>query len=159
LFRLFSLFFVMAATWLLLSGHYEPLILAFGAFSCALTVYVAHRRMSIVDEEGQPLQAGWRAPLYWIWLVKEILKSNLDVAKRILAPRLDITPRFITVDATQPTEFGQVIYANSITLTPGTTSLRVYDGKIDVHALTKESADGLLSGEMDRRVTGIERRT
>lgn len=156
--RVISLFFVMAVTWLLLSGHYEALILAFGLFSCLLTVYVAFRRMRIVDKEGHPLEDGWRAPFYWVWLVKEILKSNLDVARRILSPKLDISPRIITVEASQRSEFGQVIYANSITLTPGTTTLRIENGKVDVHALTKESAEGLLTGEMDRRVTGIERR-
>ena len=52
---------------------------------------------------------------------------------------------------------GQVAYANSITLTPGTISLDVRDNQILVYALTKEAADGVESGEMDRRVAALER--
>jgi multicomponent Na+:H+ antiporter subunit E len=51
---------------------------------------------------------------------------------------------------------GQVIYANSITLTPGTISLDLREGQILVHALTADSAAGVESGEMDRRVSGVE---
>jgi multicomponent Na+:H+ antiporter subunit E len=51
---------------------------------------------------------------------------------------------------------GVATYANSITLTPGTISVDVREGEILVHALTKEGAAGLLSGEMDRRVTRFE---
>jgi multicomponent Na+:H+ antiporter subunit E len=49
-----------------------------------------------------------------------------------------------------------VIYANSITLTPGTVSVELENGSILVHALTKAGADGLSSGDMDRRSTVFE---
>jgi multicomponent Na+:H+ antiporter subunit E len=49
-----------------------------------------------------------------------------------------------------------VLYANSITLTPGTVSIRVHGTKITVHAIADDVADGLLEGEMDRRVTRLE---
>jgi multicomponent Na+:H+ antiporter subunit E len=51
---------------------------------------------------------------------------------------------------------GKVIYANSITLTPGTVSTAVSDSGIEVHALTREGAAALMEGEMDRRVTDLE---
>ncbi len=49
-----------------------------------------------------------------------------------------------------------MLYANSITLTPGTVSIRVHGTKITVHAIADEVADDLLEGEMDRRVTRLE---
>jgi multicomponent Na+:H+ antiporter subunit E len=49
-----------------------------------------------------------------------------------------------------------VIYANSITLTPGTVSVEVEEGEITVHALTGETAAALIEGSMDRRVTRLE---
>jgi multicomponent Na+:H+ antiporter subunit E len=49
-----------------------------------------------------------------------------------------------------------VTYANSITLTPGTISVDVKRDEILVHALTRDGAEGLLAGEMDRRVTRFE---
>ncbi len=150
--RTVALTICLAATWLLLSGHYDPLLLSLGAASCVLVAWIAWR-MDVVDHEGFPIHLSWQAVLYWPWLIFEIIKSNIDVALVILRPSMPISPTVLTVKTTQGSELGQVIYANSITLTPGTVSLRVYDDKIDVHALTKAGADGIAAGEMDRRVT------
>ena len=57
---------------------------------------------------------------------------------------------------TQHSDLGRVIYANSITLTPGTVSIRVHGRAITVHAIAEEVAEGLAEGEMDRRVTWLE---
>jgi multicomponent Na+:H+ antiporter subunit E len=65
----------------------------------------------------------------------------------------------VRVKASQASELGQVIYANSITLTPGTVSIQVEGGEILVHALTTEMAEDLKGGEMDRRVTAFSERT
>ena len=150
-----SLVALLAATWLLLSGHYEPLILVFGAISCAIVALLAYR-MQVIDYESHPINLGWRLPFYWCWLLWEIVKANIDVAKRILNPRLPISPTIFTLKPTQPTELGLVIYANSITLTPGTVTLQVTRDELEVHALSQEAADDLARGEMDRRVTWIE---
>lgn len=153
--RAVSLFAVLFVTWLLLSGVYEPLLIAFGVASCLLAVLIA-RRMEIVDHEGHPVHLGRRVSLYWVWLGWEVVKSNIDVAKRIVAPGLPISPTVVTVKTSQATEIGQVTYANSITLTPGTISMRVGKDSIDVHALSRDAAAALEQGEMDRRVTEIE---
>ena len=89
---------------------------------------------------------------YVPWLTGQIIGSSLDVAKRILNPKLPISPAIIHVDAGQASDMGRVSFANSITLTPGTISLDVGDEKIEVHALTAEAATGLADGEMARRV-------
>ena len=57
----------------------------------------------------------------------------------------------------QKTEVGRVIYANSITLTPGTVSVDLDDESVMVHALSSEGVESLEEGEMDRRVRAIER--
>ena len=110
-------------------------------------------RMDIADHEGHPIHLTWRALLYWPWLVVEIVKANWDVARRVLSPSLPVTPTMIRVKASQTSDLGQVIYANSITLTPGTISVDVANGEILVHALSREGAEELVGGEMDRRVT------
>lgn len=150
-----SLVAFLVATWLLLSGHYEPLLLVFGAISCTIVALLAYR-MQVIDYESHPIHLGWRLPVYLIWLLWEIVKANIDVAKRILHPRLPISPTVFTLPATQPTELGHVLYANSITLTPGTVTLQVERDEVEVHALSQEAADDLAKGEMDRRVTWIE---
>jgi multicomponent Na+:H+ antiporter subunit E len=152
-----SLVGVLFGMWLLLSGHFEPLLLGFGAASCLLVVLIAYR-MDVVDREGHPTHIWHRALLYWPWLLLEIAKSNFAVARLILHPNLPISPVLLQVSASQKTDLGQVIYANSITLTPGTVSVELEDGKILVHALTEEGATALETGEMDRRVVALEGR-
>ena len=147
-----SLGAVLFIVWLLLSGHYEPFLLLLGVASCALVVMVT-LRMDVADREGHPIHLTWRALVYWPWLVVEIIKANIDVAKRIVAPSLPISPTLIRVKASQTSDLGQVIYANSITLTPGTISVDVANGEILVHALSRDGAEALVEGEMDRRVT------
>lgn len=154
MFHAIGLTAVLAGFWLILSGHFEPLLLGFGVLSCALVLAIA-LRMNVVDRQGQPIHLGLRAFAYIAWLLLEIAKSNIDVARRILDPRLPISPTRIRVKAGQRSVLGQVIYANSITLTPGTVSMILEDGWIDVHALTAEGAAALEAGDMDRRVTSM----
>ena len=151
-----SLGLVLFGVWLLLSGFFEPLLLGLGVLSCVIVVLIANR-MDVIDHEGQPVQLGWRILAYWVWLAVEIVKANLDVARRILDPKLPIDPVLVRVKASQASELGQVIYANSITLTPGTVSMQVEGGEILVHAIAREMAEDLEGGEMDRRVTAVER--
>jgi multicomponent Na+:H+ antiporter subunit E len=150
-----SLFVVLALLWLGWSGHFTPLLLGLGAAS-SLAVVLFSLRMRIVDREGAPLELAIRIPLYAPWLLWQVFKANLDVSRRILTPRMPIQPRVIRVKAGQSTDLGRVIYANSITLTPGTVSLRLEGDEIVVHALSRQAADELLGGAMDRRVTRTE---
>ena len=153
--RRVSLAVVLMTIWLLLSGHYEPLFFFLGAASVALVVWVAIR-MDVVDHEGHPIQLTFRLLAYIPWLTLEIVKSNLHVARRVLDPRLPVSPRVFTVRASQKTAVGRTIYANSITLTPGTVTIDVRGKVLEVHALTDDSADALKSGLMDARVVHFE---
>ncbi len=144
----------LAVVWLLLSGHYDPLIVGLGAASCVLVTWIA-LRMDVVDREGHPIHLSWRAPIYWSWLLWQIIKSNITVARIILSPSLPISPELVKVEASQSDDLGRVIFANSITLTPGTVTIYVWSSSVEVHALTRETAEDLKTGEMDRRVCGM----
>ena len=150
-----SLGLILFATWLLMSGVYIPFILLLGVFSCAVVVLIA-MRMDVIDHEAVPLHITFRSLLYWPWLLWEIVKANIDVTKRVLG-LTPISPTMIRLQATQKTDLGLVIFANSITLTPGTISIDVEEnGEILVHAISREGAEGFADGEMDRRVTELE---
>ena len=154
-----GVFLALSAFWLLLSGMFTPFLLAAGA-GCALAVLAFARRMDVIDREGHPIHLGWRALFsYWPWLIKEIAKSSWDVSRRILDPRLPISPTLARFRPSQKSELGLVIHANSITLTPGTVAVEVEAGEFLVHALTREGAAGLAGSEMDRRVAALEQET
>ena len=146
---------MLFAFWLLLSGHYDLWFMGLGFISSASAVFLA-RRMGIVDAEGLPLDLVPGLLRYAPWLFGTVIQANFDVARRILHPRLPITPTVIRVPAEQRTAPGRVSYANSITLTPGTISLEVSDDEIEVHALSVDAAEDLQSGEMGRRVVALE---
>ncbi len=150
-----SLVVSLSVLWLLLSGFFtDPLLLGLGAVSVVAVALLAWRA-GIVDAEGHPVQVAPRALLYWPWLIKEIVVANIDVAKAICRSPMAIEPRVIKVKASQKDELGRVIYANSITLTPGTVTIALEGDELTVHALTKGSVEGLESGEMDRRVSRV----
>lgn len=141
--------------WLANSGHNTALMLSLGLISIAIIIYIAHR-MDVVDQEAQPLHLTLKLPAYYAWLIKEIFLANLLVVKHIWLGNKSISPAFTTITASQKTEIGKVIYANSITLTPGTVTVDIEDDKFIVHALLQESIEDLESGEMDRRVSLLE---
>lgn len=146
---------LLAVAWLLWSGHTEPMILGFGVASVLSVVAIQHR-MGALDREAHPYHLSWRPLRYLPWLAKEVVISNLDVARVIVTPSLPIQPQLMRVPTSQKTDLGRVLYANSITLTPGTVSLDVRDDTILVHCITDASAAGLKSGDMDRKVTALE---
>ncbi len=159
--RSFVLFAALYGLWLLLSGHFTPLLLTLGALSSAVVVAVVHR-LGLADEEAVPLNCLpllWR---FWPWLTGEIVKSNIEVMRRIVSPRLDISPQIFHVTPTQKSATGLVTHANSITLTPGTVTVEIEeDGRFLIHALTREFAEGVaaragadrVEGESGRRIT------
>jgi len=151
----FNLSVFLFTVWLMLSGHYSALLLLLGVVSTLFVVLLA-MRVELVDREVVLVLLKPRALLYWVWLGGEIIKSNIDVTRRILDPKLRISPRLLHVKASQRTDLGRVTYANSITLVPGTVAMSVDGDQITVHALTEAIAADLQSGEMDRRITGME---
>ena len=150
-----SLFLVLFSFWLLLSGYFTLFLVTVGALSAIGVVLLGHR-MDLIDREGHPIHLSWRVLGYWPWLLKEIVKSAWEVSRIIVSPSLPISPMLVRAKTSQKTAVGVVTYANSITLTPGTISVDVKQDEILVHALTRDGAEGLLEGEMDRRVTRFE---
>lgn len=153
--RAFGLGAILYAFWLSLSGHYTPLLLTLGVVSCILVVYIAWR-MDVVDHEGLPLHIAGRLLLYIPWLLKEILVANIRVAGIILSPKLPINPVMVRYRGSQQTDLGRALYANSITLTPGTITTGVSGDVFEIHSLSWVDAASGEENEMDRRVTKVE---
>lgn len=150
-----GLLFYLAVLWLLLSSIYTPLLLVLGALSCAVTLWLC-RRMQIVDAESMPLHLLHRLPGYVLWLAGEIAQSNWGVAKIILSRSLPISPTMIDEDMRSKSERGQAVYANSITLTPGTITVALRDGQAKVHGLTRDTAADVAAGGMSRHIDQLE---
>lgn len=142
--------------WLALSGHYTPLLLSFGVLSTALVVFISVR-MGVVDGDGVPLPVAVRTVLYLPWLLKEVFVANVVVAKLVLDPKLPISPRMVVFRGSQDTDLGRALYANSITLTPGTITTGVRGQEFEIHALSAADLETDEQSQMDRRCSRVER--
>lgn len=143
---------LFVVTWLLWSGVYKPLWLFLGAVSCGLVLWLA-LRTGFFKPDNYAFHLGPRLPRYWGWLLKEIMYSSLAVSRIVLHPRLPVSPTMVTVDASRLPPVTQATLANSITLTPGTVTVDIDEGLIEVHCLTEANAVDLQAGEMLRRAT------
>ena len=143
--------------WLLLSGLFKPLLIGFGILSCLATIAIAVRMGIFQNENNSAHQSVFAFSIYLGWLLVEIAKSNWAVTKIILVNKLSLQQKLFNVPTTQRTDLGKVLYANSITLTPGTITVETEDGYFLTHALTDAASDLGALADMDRRVTAIER--
>lgn len=144
-----GVFVVNALLWLLLSGIYTPLLLFFGLVSCLLVAWVA-LRMQIVDKEAIPIHLVKHLPRMAWELLKAILVSNRDVAVLLLRGGRDIEPTVRTIDFVARESLTQAAIGNGITLTPGTLTMGVAEGRMTIHALTPDMLEGLEDEAMIR---------
>jgi multicomponent Na+:H+ antiporter subunit E len=151
--QLLGLLLILMLSWVLWSGIYKPLLLWLGLLSSLLTLWMA-QRMGFF-RPAMPLLSLLRLPGYWWWLLQEVVKSSIEVARVVLSPSLPISPALVELRTTEVSEAGKVILGNSITLSPGTVTIDMHEDKLLVHCLTRDSAEELRSGEVQRRTAGL----
>ncbi|MBZ0128133.1 MAG: Na+/H+ antiporter subunit E [Rhodobacteraceae bacterium] len=144
------------ALWLLMSGIYKPLVIGFGAGSVLLVVWVMARMNRVdaytLDIRLKPIAfAG-----YILWLLTEIARANWAVTRIVLSRRMPIRQKMFDVPSSQKSDLGRVVFANSITLTPGTVSVEAQRGCFLVHALAYQDSDVDALADMDQRITSCE---
>ena len=81
----------------------------------------------------------------------ELIKANVDVARRALSPKLPVNPGIVKIPVNVESEYGQAMVANSITLTPGTITLDTVEqgGKtwFYIHWIDVAEEDPVKAGE------------
>lgn len=145
---------LIAGFWIFLSGYFQPLLLSFGVVSTVLVVYVLHR-MNQVDNQPKSLGTGYRSLHYYFWLLIQVVKSSIHVTKLIWGAPNKVVPELEKVRFNDLPKEKQVLYANSITLTPGTLSVDLNDNEVTVHALQKKSIEQLKTGEIENKITSL----
>ena len=147
----------LALLWLLMSGLYKTLILSFGAISVILVMLFTQR---MAENDGYNLKCElsfFKTVKYLGWLFIEVVKSNWEVSKILLSGTVEINQKFVETPVSPKSDLAKVLFANSITLTPGTVTVETEDQSFMVHALnvTESSMDELK--HMNEKVTHIER--
>ena len=153
-----SLFIFLFLFWIILSGKGDIFFIVSGAIT-SITIVIVATYINLLDEEGNPIKILPRIFIYWLWLLKEIILSAIYLSKIIISPKLSISPQYVKIKSNQKSSLGFSIFANSITLTPGTITVIAKNStkEIDVHAITQETAKSLKTGKMDTMVSWLMR--
>lgn len=154
--RLIFFVVVLFALWLIFSGRLDATHLILGVVAVALVVVINYRLFKVkpypeLDKPSVSMRS-FRLPAYLLWLLKEIIIANIQVAYIILHPKMPIQPKLMRFTSKLPTSTAKVILGNSITLTPGTLTIDIQGDNFLVHSLTQTSSSSLEQGEMQRRI-------
>ncbi|HBQ39104.1 MAG TPA: hypothetical protein DD808_00825, partial [Halieaceae bacterium] len=95
-------------------------------------------------------------PRYWLWLLWEMVVTNVQVLRLVLGPKSALSPTIVDIDAAASSKFALTLLGNSITLTPGTLTINIDDARITTHCLTRAAAEDLRGGAMSRRVAAVD---
>ena len=148
-------FFLLGILWLIFSGVYESLTLSFGVISVSIVMVIISFLKMPLDSDGHFSYRNFFI-FYLPWLLKEIVVSGIKTSGAILGFR-KFKSNAKKIKMSQKTSLGTVIYGNSITLTPGTLTIEVDQDYLIVHALCDRSLNELEVGEMDKRVSDLEK--
>ena len=154
-YRIF-VFVLLMVIWVVLSGFFDVFHLALGLISCAIVVWLSsdllfenrHHRLNVRIKQAFGLFA------YSIWMIGQIILSNIYVLRLALGSTEKLEPQIVRYKCSLNTDFQRFLLANSITLTPGTVTIKIIGDTYYVHAISDETANGL-DGTMERRIKKV----
>ncbi len=120
--------------WVLLTG-FNPLELLLGVGLSCLVAVALKDYASIFESVKLTRALFINIPVYLGVFAAELIKSNIDVALRVIDPRLPINPAIVKIETSLKSELGKLVLANSITLTPGTLSIDVRENVLYIHCI------------------------
>ena len=142
--------------WILLSGEFTFILITSGVVASLIVAYLSHDifvgKADLKTETGRV----FKFIVYIPWLLWEIILANVEIAYLVLSPKPLIDPQLVHFKNDLKTDLGIVTLAHSITLTPGTVTVEANREEFIIHAIWQKSAEGIIGGEMQRKVKKIE---
>lgn len=139
--RIFISTVVLWVIWLILTQSFDPQEVFVGLIVAAVISLISS---DIAGKEPKK----WFQPkrylyliVYLFYFIWQMIKSNIDVAKRVINPKLPIKPGIVKVKTKLKTNSGKLALANSITLTPGTLTVDIIDDFLYIHWIDVKSED------------------
>ncbi len=146
----------MFSFWILLSGEFTFILITSGVIASLIVAYFSHDifigKSDLKTETGRVL----KFIVYVPWLLWEIVLANVEIAYLVLSPKPLVDPQIVRFKPDLKTDLGIVTLAHSITLTPGTVTVEANREEFVIHAIWQKSAEGIIGGEMQRKVKEIE---
>ena len=154
-----SIFVLLLVTWVAFSGKFDAFHLGLGALSSLIVTWLS-QDLLFADRSkglGARLAEAGRFVGYVFWLLWQIVLANVHVFKLAMTKQGDeeMSPRVVTFKTKLKTDFAKFVFANSITLTPGTITIQINGNEYLVHAISEAVEKDLLSGNMEGRVAAV----
>lgn len=154
-----SIFVLLLATWAMFSGKFDAFHLGLGILASLIVTWLSQdllfedRKKNLADR----LAEAARFVSYVFWLLWQIVLANVHVFKLAMTKEgeEEISPRVVKLKTKLKSDFAKFVYANSITLTPGTITIQINGNEFLVHAISEAVEKDLQSGEMERRVAVV----
>ncbi|MEN2986448.1 MAG: Na+/H+ antiporter subunit E [Thermodesulfovibrionaceae bacterium] len=150
-------FFILFGLWCIFSGMFDVFHLALGVISCLIITLISGDLIFKSEKFTKShIRDGIRFIKYLPWLFYQIILANIHVAYLALHPKMPIQPFVLEYKAKLKKDISKVVFAHSITLTPGTITMDITKDNIFViHCISQKVADDLLTGEMEKKVGRI----
>lgn len=155
-------FVALVAFWVALSWRLDPVYLAMGVASAAV-ITIASQRLTATYVHGDrpsprashlPVLA-WRFVAYGVWLLGRMVVAGVQIARMTLSPSMPIDPVELRFRTGLQSPLARAVFANSITLVPGTLTVDLEGDEVLVHALYPAAADDLVDGTLQNRVAAL----
>lgn len=143
----FKSFLILFLLWLALSWQFSSFLLTLGVFfSALLALFQKHLSYNNIKIPLNPKLV----TIYLPWLLWQVIVSAIYLTKKIWLLEIDVSTKrenFLIIDRKQKSAIASALFANSITLTPGSATLLLEDDKYYIHCLTKELKAGVFDIE------------
>lgn len=146
------LFTTLYLSWIIFSGNYSIYMLILGLSSCgAIMLFMWYMNINYRIPQISILRLG----RYFLWLAKEIVLSTLAVVKLVWSPKIEVSPVIEWLPVSGKSSWQRVLFANSITLTPGTLCIELEKDQIQIHALFKRNIAAIKNAKMEEVIEQI----
>lgn len=151
------MYLLLFILWLILNGKITVEICLFGAGITAALGGLAYFLFGYTPKKD--IRYLSKVP-FFMWyicvLTWEILKANIAVIGIIWNSKRTVKQSLVVVETGLKTGFARFVMANSITLTPGTITVKAEGSKFVVHCLNREMIEGIEDGRLCRLLKKIE---
>lgn len=149
-------FVLLMGTWMVFSGLFDVFHLTLGVISCGIVAWMSADLLFDNRETGIGARFGqtFRLLAYFGWLLWQVVLANLHLIKLAFASKEALQPQIVRYPCRLKSDFEKYLLANSITLTPGTVTMKIMGDVYYIHAISDFAASGL-DGEMERRIARI----
>jgi len=153
------IFLLLFGIWIVFSGQFDAFHLTLGILSTALITAISSSFFfqNRSQGAGPRFQQILRLPWYLLWMLYQILLSNIHILKLALGPKdlPQVEPVLVRIKTNLKTDFGKWMLANSITLTPGTITIDIEDDELLIHSISDLTTAGVEDDSMERKIADI----